>query len=675
MKHSKIETYFVFPAMAAFIWLVFVTNWQDFSDEWLIFCIALVLHLAFSWLNLSTLLEGEMAKVPGSHGRFITWAAMLLIGPIALWIDMIGAWVRMGYGWRNGRLRQLDGNRNWLQRMQPVLITLVRDTLVGLIAVSLLSQWGGDLPLFGLNGSGVDSALGIMWVRMGLVAVVMTAVFLIQGYGRSDSLLDRGQQLFKFSRAVFLFYILPEPFSVLAVVNFEQMGSWGFLLFWVSIFLVGLLGGWLQKTAVFAQQRAQTLYQLEQLAEDILREPADDADLPSLLEKYVPNIFKNGWVEIRQLPDNVLFAQGEGWIPAPDEAWARLVDCRNDYLLLSGIHDAADFGFGMDALLIPIWHDEQLLGGIYLMRLFPDDVRHWEEAGLALAAQIGAGLQRSVQLQMALDSQATAYEEAVYQQAYQAEVYAQALAYEKISQELAVAGKIQMSFLPQELPQLAGWQLAVTLEPARETSGDFYDFIELGNGRLGLIVADVADKGMGAALYMALSRTLIRTFASEFAQEPEKALAAANRRILKDTTSDLFATVFYGILEPETGLLTYCNAGHNPPYLQSPNGEKERLLTRTALPIGIFDDVPWAHDQITIKPGELLVMYTDGVVEAEDEVQDYFSEAQLQSVTRANLGRSIEVIENKVITAVYEFVGDAPQLDDITLMLLKRESS
>jgi len=99
------------------------------------------------------------------------------------------------------------------------------------------------------------------------------------------------------------------------------------------------------------------------------------------------------------------------------------------------------------------------------------------------------------------------------------------------------------------------------------------------------------------------------------------------------------------------------------------------LLTRTALPIGIFEDAPWEHDQITIKPGELLVMYTDGVVEAEDEVEDYFGEAQLQSVTRANINRSVEVIENKVVTAVFDFAGDAPQLDDITLMLLKRELS
>ncbi|MCA9920926.1 MAG: serine/threonine-protein phosphatase, partial [Anaerolineales bacterium] len=203
--------------------------------------------------------------------------------------------------------------------------------------------------------------------------------------------------------------------------------------------------------------------------------------------------------------------------------------------------------------------------------------------------------------------------------------------------------------------------------------GDFYDFIPLPNGRLGLIVADVADKGMGSALYMALSRTLIRTFAAEFASAPEQVLRATNQRILRDTTSDLFVTVFYGILEPETGLLTYCNAGHNPPYLQSRNGEPERLLTRTALPVGLFEDMPWTQESVKILPGDLLVMYTDGVVEAEDEAEAYFGASRLQAITRANLVRSAEVIEDKVVTAVYDFVGDAPQLDDITLMLLMRE--
>ena len=207
-------------------------------------------------------------------------------------------------------------------------------------------------------------------------------------------------------------------------------------------------------------------------------------------------------------------------------------------------------------------------------------------------------------------------------------------------------------------------------------SGDFYDIIPLPNGRLGLVIADVADKGMGSALYMALSRTLIRTFAadSDYASAPEKVLQAANQRVLTDTSSDLFVTVFYAILDPETGLLTYCNAGHNPPFLHSANGSNIQNLTRTAIPIGILDETAWERGSVQIEPGDLLVMYTDGVTEAEDEEADFFGETRLQAVAQANLGRSAEIIDSKVVTAVLDFVGDAPQFDDITLMILARDA-
>lgn len=125
-----------------------------------------------------------------------------------------------------------------------------------------------------------------------------------------------------------------------------------------------------------------------------------------------------------------------------------------------------------------------------------------------------------------------------------ARVYAQELEHENVARELAVAGQIQANFLPDELPQLPGWQLTAMLRPARETSGDFYDVIPLPNGRLGILVADVAGKGMGAALYMALSRTLIRTYAVEYDAQPELALAATNRRILADAGTGPFVTVF-----------------------------------------------------------------------------------------------------------------------------------
>jgi sigma-B regulation protein RsbU (phosphoserine phosphatase) len=247
--------------------------------------------------------------------------------------------------------------------------------------------------------------------------------------------------------------------------------------------------------------------------------------------------------------------------------------------------------------------------------------------------------------------------------------------YQKVGQELALAGEIQVSFLPDALPDVPGWQLTATLEPARETSGDFYDFIPLPNGRLGILVADVTDKGMGAALYMALSRTLVRTYAAEYDTKPELTLSAVNRRILVDTHTDLFVTVFYGILDPISGTLTYCNAGHNPPYLlDGPNRDLVQELVRTGIPLGIFDDVTWQQGTTQIGPGDVLILYTDGVTEAQDRKEIFFGEKRLLETAQANLGRSAQDIQEALIKGVHEFTGDVPQFDDITLMVLVRDS-
>jgi sigma-B regulation protein RsbU (phosphoserine phosphatase) len=244
----------------------------------------------------------------------------------------------------------------------------------------------------------------------------------------------------------------------------------------------------------------------------------------------------------------------------------------------------------------------------------------------------------------------------------------------RFERELMLAGQIQSSFWSNTLPNVPGWQMSVTLKPVRETSGDFYDVSLLSNGQLSIVVADVVDKGAGAALYMALCCTLIRTYAAEYPSEPERVLSKTNRRILADTDAGQFVTAFYGILDPLTGTLTFCNAGHNPPYVVgAQHGDGVQRLVRTGMPLGIYEHETWERGVVQIAPGAVLVMYTDGITDAQNTQAVFFDETRLLESIKQNLGHSARDIRDALMTRILDFMGDAPQLDDIALVVVARE--
>lgn len=252
--------------------------------------------------------------------------------------------------------------------------------------------------------------------------------------------------------------------------------------------------------------------------------------------------------------------------------------------------------------------------------------------------------------------------------------YAQMVADKQAAeQELLHAGEIQASFLPKKLPPLPGWQLALELQPARQTGGDFYDVISLPNGRVGLVMADVAGKGTSAALFMALSRTLLRTFAILYHTRPDYAMRAANHRIRVDSDADLFVTLFLGILDPARGTLLYANGGHNPPYLlRSQPPFRVEALHRTGLPLGILEGEPWERASVDISNGDILLLYTDGITEAQDAHGHFFGVERLLAILRENRSQSASQIRAAVLSGVSAFVGNAPQADDMALMVLRR---
>jgi len=251
-----------------------------------------------------------------------------------------------------------------------------------------------------------------------------------------------------------------------------------------------------------------------------------------------------------------------------------------------------------------------------------------------------------------------------------AQLYREMAAKERLERELEVARQIQASFLPDSCPAIPGWQVAADWRSARQVGGDFYDFIELPGGRWGLVIADVSDKGVPAALFMALSRTLIRATASED-RGPADVLSHANALMLADTRSELFVTAFYAVLDTRRHVLTYASAGHNPPLLvRARDGELLRLRA-DGIVLGIVEDVDLEERQVDLAEGDVLVLYTDGVTDAINSREEEFSEGRLREVVQQNAGLSVAGIAAAVNDAVADFVGDTPAFDDFTLVVLK----
>ncbi len=417
---------------------------------------------------------------------------------------------------------------------------------------------------------------------------------------------------------------------------------------------IGVLAASFNQMTGQVSDRTRELKTLEELGRAIISGPSDASTLPEILSEQVPVMFPDSRIDIRIFPEQTLFRSRGDWSPVPTSAWEWLATISEAQHFLPGEIPPWDTQAADDALVVtPILDVEtkEPIGGIHLsLRREPDAAPSLLPAVQSLAAQIASAL-------------------------HSAGVHAQELSHESVSRELALAGQIQATFLPDTLPDVPGWQLAAMLEPARETSGDFYDVIPLPNGRLGILIADVADKGMGAALYMAMSRTLIRTYAIEYETQPGLVLAAANHRILADTRASLFVTVFYGVLDPTSGELTYSNAGHNPPYLFSArDGNATQELDRTGVPLGILDGGSWQQKVVHLAPDDVLLLYTDGITEAQNATGDFFDEDRLLEVVRTNLRRSARDIQDSVIAQVDAFVGEAPQFDDITMMVVVRGS-
>ena len=243
------------------------------------------------------------------------------------------------------------------------------------------------------------------------------------------------------------------------------------------------------------------------------------------------------------------------------------------------------------------------------------------------------------------------------------------VARERLETEVQLARQIQQTFIPEVLPSHPNWQLSARWRTARQVGGDFYDVLPLPDDRIGLFIADVADKGMPAALFMALTRTLVRAAAAE-TSSPAEALRRVNELLLPDTKQGMFVTAVYAVLDWNTGELTYANAGHNPPlWVRRDAIEK---LTRTGIALGASDDPHMQERTIHLAEGESLLFYTDGLTEAFNLEDDMFGEERLLRAVGWQESASADDMIQTVESALDDFAGNAPPSDDLTMLAVRR---
>jgi phosphoserine phosphatase RsbU/P len=241
---------------------------------------------------------------------------------------------------------------------------------------------------------------------------------------------------------------------------------------------------------------------------------------------------------------------------------------------------------------------------------------------------------------------------------------------ERLETEVQLARQIQQTFIPETLPQFEEWELAARWKTARQVGGDFYDVFDLPGKRLGLFIADVADKGVPAALFMALTRTLVRAAVTEL-ETPAMAMERVNDLLMPDTRQGMFVTGVYAVLDMERNELTYVNAGHNPPLWVKHDGNIERL-TRTAIALGVVTGEPVNQRTIKFESGDNLLLYTDGLTESFNAEGEFYGEGRLLESIKSDTCTSASDLLDVVEKSLLNFVQDMPAADDLTMLVLRR---
>lgn len=370
-----------------------------------------------------------------------------------------------------------------------------------------------------------------------------------------------------------------------------------------------------------------------------------------------------------------------GWV-RQNHKIGLIIDTRNDVRWVNLPNQPYTVG---SALAVPILKGEELLGIITLLHEQPEHFNQDAADVMQItAAQIGNALENA-RLYSKLNESYRSLEKAKFE----IEAYSKAL-----DNEMEKGKKIQRDFLPRQIPQISGWEIATYFHPARQVSGDFYDAFILPENLLGLVIADVCDKGVGSALFMALFRSLIRVFSGKISlqglsvpgstkTEPDShgdyfyealnAVSLTNDYIAGEHGEEgMFATLFFGVLDPLTGKMAYVNGGHEPVLIVNQSGVKENLSS-TGPVVGMLPATSYQVKQVRIEPGDILISYTDGVTEAMSPQENLFGKKRFLNLLEKPAPTASKLID-QIKIELFNHIDHAPQFDDITMMAVHRES-
>jgi sigma-B regulation protein RsbU (phosphoserine phosphatase) len=242
-----------------------------------------------------------------------------------------------------------------------------------------------------------------------------------------------------------------------------------------------------------------------------------------------------------------------------------------------------------------------------------------------------------------------------------------------LKQDLNTAKIIQQAILPKVFPPYPNrkdFDVFGSMTAAKDIGGDFFDFFMIDDNNFGFVIGDVSGKGIPAAIFMAVSRTLLRATALK-GLPPDECLDHVNNLLCSESVSSMFVTVFYGILNTETGIITYANGGHNPPYLVKTDGTIDLIPMTGGIALGVMEEMPFISKTLALKPGEAVFLFTDGVTEAMDSVENLYSEERLVDKLNLSHSKGIQEITKDIIDDVFLYSKDVPQSDDITVLTFR----